>query len=153
MGRSMRETGTVRAGSLLLAGLATLLSACATSEPPAVSQHTGFRCVDDSAECISHRQSALRQLMADNQRSWVREQPTPHAYATGVRLFAFKTKKKELTCDELAQGRREADNAPGVLRGPGGQGLTPAQISRGLMLAHDVGRELGNEMNRRCRKA
>lgn len=138
---------------LVAAALAAVLAACAGGEPPTVSQHTGLRCVDDSPECISHRQSALRQIMADNSRAWIREPATPHAYATGVRLFAFKSKKKELTCDELAQGRREADNAPGVLRGPGGQGLTPAQISRGVMLAGDVGRELGNEMTRRCRKA
>ncbi len=138
-------------GGALLAGL--VLAGCATSEPPKVGQHSGLACVDDSVECISRRQSALRQMMADSQRGWVREQPTPHAYATGVRLFAFKTKKKELSCDELSHGRREADAAPGVLRGPGGQGLTPAQISRGVMLAGDVGRELGNEFNRRCRKA
>ncbi len=130
-----------------------LVAGCASTEPPTVAQHAGLACVDDSVECISRRQSALRQMMADNQRGWVREQPTPHAYATGVRLFAFKTKKKDLTCDELNVGRREADGAPGALRGPGGNGLTPAQISRGVMLAGDVSRELGNEFNRRCRKA
>ena len=32
---------------------------------------------------------------------------TAQAYASGVRLFAFKGRKKELTCDELAIGRRD----------------------------------------------
>ena len=65
--------------------------------------------------------------------------------------FAFKNKKKDLSCEELAHGRKEADAAPAALRS-NGTGLTPAQVSRGAMLAHDVGRELGNEYNRRCKK-
>ena len=69
-----------------------------------------------------------------------------------MRLFALKSKKKELTCDELAHGRNEADRAPGVLRGARGN-LTPAQVSRGIMLASEVSRELAAEMKRRCRKA
>ena len=69
----------------------------------------------------------------------------------GGRLFAFKNKKKDLSCEELAHGRKEADAAPAALRS-NGTGLTPAQVSRGAMLAHDVGRELGNEYNRRCKK-
>ena len=149
--RRPRALRGIAGAGLIAAALG--LSACAGSEPPQVSHHAGLACVDDSVECISRRQAALRQMMSDNQRGWVREQPTPHAYATGVRLFAFKTKKKELSCDELAHGRREADAAPGVLRGSGGNGLTPAQISRGVMLAGDVARELGNELSRRCRKA
>jgi len=70
-----------------------------------------------------------------------------------VRLFALKNKKKDLTCDELARGRDEADRAPGVLRGPEGTNLTPAQKSRGIMLASEVSRELGAEIKRRCKKA
>lgn len=150
-----RATGLGGRARGVQAAVATawVLAGCAGGQQVGVAQHAGLSCVDDSQECIGHRQSALRQIMADHQRAWIREQPTPHAYATGVRLFAFKSKKKELTCDELAIGRREADAAPGVLRGPGGKTLTPAQVSRGVMLAGDVGRELGNEIARRCRKA
>jgi hypothetical protein len=36
------------------------------------------------------------------------------------------------------------------LRGPGGSGLTPAQISRGVILASEVAHELEAEMKRRC---
>ena len=49
-----------------------------------------------------------------------RRTPPPEAYASGVRLFALKSKKKELTCDELAHGRTRPTGAPGVLRGADG---------------------------------
>ncbi|HQD85043.1 MAG TPA: hypothetical protein PK929_18535 [Quisquiliibacterium sp.] len=42
--------------------------------------------------------------------------------------------------------------APAVLRGSGGKGLTPAQVARGVMLAGDVSRELGREINKRCKR-
>jgi hypothetical protein len=90
-------------------------------------------------------------MMADPQRRWVREPSSAAAFASGVRLFAFKQKKRELTCDELAIGQREAEGAAPTLRGPGGAGLTPAQISRGVMFGDEVSRELANERRRRCR--
>jgi hypothetical protein len=138
--RSQRGAGTLAC----VTGAAFLLSACATSDPPVELSKPGYSCVDDSIECINRRQALLRQLQADQSRSWMKEQPTPEAYASGVRLFAMKTKKKELSCAELAQGRQEADS------GPGGAKLTPAQVSRGVMFAGEVSRELGNEIGRRC---
>lgn len=108
------------------------------------------RCIDDSPACIAQRQALLRAMLADKERKWVREPATAESYAGGVRLFALKSKKKELTCAELAHGRREADAGPGVLRGAAGKHLTPAQISRGAMLATEVSRELASEMHRRC---
>src|SRR5690554_4320207 len=101
---------------------------------------SGLGCVDDSRECIEQRRVALDAIMSDKSRAWVHEPPTPEAYASGVRLFAFKTRKRELSCGELAVGRREADNAPAVLRGPQASSLTPAQVSRGLMLGAEVSR-------------
>ena len=90
-------------------------------------------------------------MVGDKDRKWVREPASPQAYASGVRLFAFKSRKKDLSCDELAVGRREADAGPGVLRGSGGSGLSPAQVSRGVMLSSEVSKELSNEMQRRCK--
>lgn len=136
--------------ALVLLGL--FGSACASSQPePIADTQSGMSCVDDSPRCIEQRQSAFRAIMADRERRWVREPATPEAYASGVRLFAFKGRKKELTCDELSHGRREADAAPGILRGSVTGQLTPAQISRGTMLAAEVSKELGVEMKRRCR--
>jgi hypothetical protein len=108
-------------------------------------------CIDDSKACIEQRQAALKSLLADQNRAWVRQPASPAAYASGVRLFALRSKRRELTCDELMLGRRETDGAATVLRGPGGSGLSPAQISRGTLLAAEVGRELATEMQRRCK--
>ena len=56
-------------------------------------------------------------------------------------------------CEELGIGRKEAEAGPALLRGPEGRGLTTAQIARGAMLSQEVGRELGNEIKRRCGRA
>lgn len=137
-----------------VAALATALAVagCAGADGPEIAA-AGLGCVDDSLECVGKRQSALRQLVGDKDRKWVREPPTAASYASGVRLFAFKTKKKELSCEELTVGRKEADNAPGVLRSPQAAQLTPAQASRGIMLASEVSRELTSEFARRCKRA
>lgn len=111
--------------------------------------NTGLTCVDDSKECIDRRGAALRAMMTDKSRSWIKEPATPAAYASGVRLFAYKSRKRDLSCEELAHGKREADAAPQVLRGAAG--LSPAQVSRSAMLAGEVSRELAAEMKRRCK--
>jgi hypothetical protein len=130
--------------------VAAVLAACAGPEQP-LSPQAGLRCVDDSAECIARRQSALRQLVAEPSRSWVKQPASAEAYASGVRLFAFKTRKKDLSCDELKHGKHEADAGASVLRGPQGKSLTPAQVSRGVMLAGEVSKELSREIARRCK--
>ncbi len=132
----------------LAIGLA--LGGCAGGEVALPASQAGLGCVDDSPHCISERGNALKGLMADKSKSWVRQPATPAAYASGVRIWALKEKKRELSCDELAHARREADGAAPALRGSKGS-LTPAQISRGIMLAQDVSKELGNEFGRRCR--
>ena len=143
-----------RAVTVPLAGIAVgvLLAAtgCSNSNFETTTVAAGLGCVDDSKACIDHRQAARTAMLADKNRGWVKEPATASAYASGVRMFAFKTEKPRLTCVELAAGRREADAAPTALRGPSGQGLSPAQISRGVMFAAEVGRELTSEMKRRC---
>jgi hypothetical protein len=118
---------------------------------PDKESRAGFACVDDSNHCIEQRSATLKSIMADRERKWVKEPATPEAYASGVRLFAFKVRKKELTCNELAIGRREAEAAAGVLRGAASAELTPAQVSRGIMFGTEVSRELTAELNRRCK--
>lgn len=132
--------------------LAAALAACAGSNAPSQPQ-LGLSCVDDSTHCISQRERVFDGYMADKSRSWVKHPVTPEAYASGVRLFALSKKRKDLTCEELLHGKREADGASGALRGPGGKSLTPAQISRGVMLAGEVSRELSREHDRRCKRA
>ncbi|MBO0763277.1 MAG: hypothetical protein J2P50_01595 [Hyphomicrobiaceae bacterium] len=110
----------------------------------------GLTCINDSLECIAQRQATLKAMLADKERKWVSEPATPQTHANGVRLFAFRSAKAELTCEELLRGRREAEAAPRVLRDQ--HGLSPAQVSRAALLAAEVRRELAAEMNRRrCR--
>jgi hypothetical protein len=112
----------------------------------------GLACLDDSPECVDQRQAVLKSMIADKDRKWVKEPVTVQAHASGVRLFAFRSRKKELSCEELAHGKREADSTPKLLRGPEASGLSPAQISRASMFAAEVSKELGAEMRlRRCR--
>jgi hypothetical protein len=140
------------AGFVCAAAAIAMLAGCGGSvvdgTPAALTNHG---CVDDSQACIAQRQASLRALQADKSRSWVKQPASINSYATGVRLFAFKTEKTRLSCDELGAGRREADGAPGLLRSPQAQGLNPATVSRGLMFATEVGRELDKEALRRCR--
>ena len=133
-----------------VAGVALLLASCSlgftsTELPPPGG------CVDDSKECIDRRGAALRSMVADKDRRWVKEPATAGSYASGVRLFAYKSRKRDLTCEELAHGKREADAAPSALTGPPAAGLSPAQISRSSMLAAEVSKELAAEMKRRCK--
>jgi len=111
----------------------------------------GLSCVDDSANCIARRKRTLNHLMTSPDRSWMNSQPSAKAYASGVRLFAYKRQKTSLNCKELGLGRQEARAAASVLKGPQGRELSPAQVSRGAMLAKEVDRELKREMSRRCK--
>lgn len=146
---SMCLAATRIVANLALTVASVAMTACAISTQSELQR--GFGCVDDSPECIGHRQTTLRYLIADKTNSWVKDSPTPEAYASGVRLFAYKAKKRELTCEELSRGKLEADTAKYSLAGLANR-LTPAQISRSNMLAAEVGRELEAEMKRRCRK-
>lgn len=150
---SVRHAVASAANLALVAGLLGLsgcLGACAITTGTQIGTQSGLSCVDDSSECISRRQATLRYMVDDKQRSWVNESPTPEAYASGVRLFAYKTKKKELTCNELKRGKIEADAARPSLTSLGNR-ITPAQMSRSVMLAGEVGRELQREFDRRCK--
>lgn len=89
--------------------------------------------------------------MADKSRSFMRQPATADSYASGVRLFAISKRRKELTCDELAHAKREADAGPSVLRSNAGR-LTPAQVARGVILANEVSRDIGREQAKRCQK-
>ncbi len=131
---------------------AATLAACGNSGPVEIGPR-GLHCVDDSQGCISERGTALKALVGDKGKGWIRQPAPPAAYASGVRLFAYKQRKRELSCEELAIGRTEADAGPVILRGPYGKNLSIAQISRGVMLSQEISRELGNEIKRRCGRA
>lgn len=141
-----------RPAALALAGLVAALAGCQSANLDGGMQGfgKGDRCINDSKQCLGERSSALNELMLDKKNTWIHQKPSAESYAAGVRLFAYKTKKRQLTCAELAAGVREADAAPNMLRGGAGSHLPPGHVSRGLILASEVSRELKRESQRRC---
>ncbi len=134
----------------LAAAIALLLAACGGGPDASIgSPMAGLSCVDDSPQCIAKRQATLQYYTSSQDRSWIRQRPDASAYASGVRLFAFKRQKTALTCAELQTGVAEADAAPRTLAAAAN--LTPAQVSRGKMLAREVATELKREHKRRCK--
>ncbi|CEJ86437.1 conserved hypothetical protein [Hyphomicrobium sp. GJ21] len=137
----------------MIAALATCfeLAGCAGVPDPAFAQQRGLKCVDDSNVCISQRKMVFDSYMADKSRAWIKQPAGPHEYASGVRLMAYSKMRKDLSCEQLAHAKEEADRGPASLSGGSYVGLTTAQVARGAMLAREVSRELANEMARRCR--
>ncbi|MBN9353067.1 MAG: hypothetical protein J0H04_03455 [Hyphomicrobium denitrificans] len=137
----------------MIAVLATCfeLAGCAGAPDPAFAQQRGLKCVDDSNVCISQRKMVFDSYMADKSRAWIKQPAGPHEYASGVRLMAYSKMRKDLSCEQLAHAKEEADRGPASLSGGSYVGLTTAQVARGAMLAREVSRELANEMARRCR--
>jgi hypothetical protein len=144
----LRGRAAIAAGAIALC----LAAPACTGFIDAGDTRAGLSCVDDSPECVAQRQATLKSLLADKDHAWVKEPVTPAAHASAVRLFAFRSKKRELSCQQLAIGRREADAVAKTLRGPDGKGLSAAQVSRATLFAAEVGKELAAEMRaRRCR--
>jgi hypothetical protein len=137
--------------SLTLGALCLVAASGCSSQNAEFTTTSSLNCVDDSAQCVSSRQTALRSMVADKSKSWVKQPADASAHASGVRLFALRQRRRDLTCDELAHGRREADAAPAVLRASTGR-LTHAQIARGVILAGEVSRDLAREQAKRCGK-
>lgn len=135
--------------TLAMGALATVLTACGGGDGFESEVRPHHSCVDDSVGCIAKRQADLRVILADRKNQWVHHPANADSYAAGVRLFAFKARKRELTCAELSIGKREADAGPGTLRGTAGRHLTPAQVARGVILSAEISRELTGEMRRR----
>ena len=133
------------------AGLFCLaLSACSLFGPD--DPRAGLSCLDDSKECVDRRRVTLDSYLADNDHKWIKEPATAQAHVSGVRLFAFRSRKKELSCEELARGRREADSVAKSLHGPEGKEISPALIARATLFASEVSKELTAEIRaRRCK--
>lgn len=138
--------------SLTLGAMCLAAASGCSSQPADFTTTSSLNCVDDSPQCVSSRQTALRGMVADKSKSWVKQPADASAHASGVRLFALRQRRRDLTCDELAHGRREADTAPNVLRANAGR-LTHAQVARGVILAGEVSRDLAREQAKRCGKS
>ena len=149
----MTFTGTCSTALSIALGAMCAVAAGGCSSPNVEFTTTSsLNCVDDSAQCVSSRQSALRTMVNDKSKSWVKQPADASAHASGVRLFALRQRRRDLTCDDLAHGKREADTAPAVLRASAGR-LTHAQVARGVILAGEVSRDLAREQAKRCGKS
>ncbi len=126
VGRFLPIAAVVALASALASCAAFDLETAATGPPRA-------DCVDDTPACVERRSAALKEMMGDKKHTWVREPANAHSYAAGVRLFAFKSRKRDLSCDELAHGKREADGAPAALGGP-----EFGRLDAGAEIARDV---------------
>ena len=127
------------------------LAGCAFSATEGdIGGKSSYGCLDDSKGCVDQRQASLKLLLADKGAAWTRHPATAEDYASGVRMFAYKSRKRELACPDLHRGRSEADAAGPALMGASGR-LSPAQISRAKMFASEVSRELTTEARRRCK--
>lgn len=129
----------------------SLLTASCMSSLEGEDTRAGLSCVDDTPECVDQRQATLKSMLSDQERKWVKEPTSAKAHASGVRLFAFRAKKGELSCEELVHGRREADDVKKSLKGD--TSLTPAQVSRANLFAAEVSKELTAEIKKRRCKA
>ena len=67
----------------------------------------GEPCLDDSKACIDSRVATVNGMVTDPSKAWINATPTRGTYASGVRLFAWRSSKDRLTCEELAAGLRE----------------------------------------------
>ena len=142
-------TGLRSAICLAVAGCIGLAGCAFGTTQPSYDLSSGLNCVDDSAQCMAKRKAALAQIMSDKSNAWVDERPAAQADASGVRLFAFKKRKRQLNCRQLKVGYLEAKSARQRLRASNDPRLTPALISRGAILGDEVAKELKREIRRR----
>jgi len=143
----LRQLSSALNGMIATGLLAVALGACAGSGSSLVAT-----CLDDSPACISKRKTTLNSLLADQNRSWIKRKPDPVVYATGVRLFAWRKVKGDLTCDELRSGISETGSARKTLSGQI-TGASRTRIGQIIALSDDVKKELRRTARgKRCPK-
>ncbi len=95
-------------------------------------------------------ETLLRKMTEGSDRSWISQSETPEGLLTGVRMFALRTLRPKLTCDELGTALEQLRGVPAALR-PAPAGSTPEDIARTNRLAAEVHDELRAENENRCR--
>lgn len=105
----------------------------------------------DEASCANVETcvSVLKTMVADPERAWMHRPASPAVLANGVRLFAYRALKTQLTCSELAAAITEIETAAQAFSGSVA-GLKPEQITRVRVLSVEVGTELQAENAERC---
>ena len=126
------------------------LAACSGTEPPPPPPNAAAGCVDDSKHCIEMRGHALKAMLADGKRTWVTKPESPAAYATGVKLFAYRGTRDKLTCAELAHGREETRSMPQTLKPGSVAGMNDSRLAQVRDMSGQVHKELAKEFDRAC---
>jgi hypothetical protein len=116
----------------------------ARPEAPSRPEGSQLDCGSDAA-CLSQ----LKALIEDPQRGWIGNLVPTTEYARGVRLFAYRALRAQLTCNELILALAEIEAARKPLARPV-PGVTPAQAARARMLSDEVEAELRVERAARC---
>ena len=107
-------------------------------------------CLDDSGDCIASRTAAYNEMVADKQHAWVNRPASRSLHASGIRMFAFKATKAQLTCAQLTAGINEASSVRGALAGSM-QGVSADRISQAKALADETRAELQKvRLKKRC---
>ena len=89
-------------------------------------------------------------MLGDPKRSWITKPEMAAAYATGVKLLAYRGKKVEMTCAELAHGREETRTMPQTLKPGSVQGMNDSRLAQVRDLSGQVNKELSREFDRAC---
>lgn len=107
-------------------------------------------CLDDSGDCVASRTAAFKELVADKQHAWVNRPASRSLHASGIRMFAYKATKAQLTCAQLTAGINEASSVRGALAGPM-NGVSADRISQAKALAEETRTELQKvRTSKRC---
>jgi len=91
----------------------------------------------------------LRALVENSDRSWMRRAETPAEVLTGVRIFAYRALRAQLTCGELGVALAQLAGVPTKLRTPP-PGSRPQEVASATRLAAEVHEELSAERETRC---
>jgi hypothetical protein len=97
-------------------------------------------------------EALLLELTESADRSWIARPETLEGLLTGVRMFAFRTLRPQLTCGELAVAMQQLRSVPDALRSAP-VGSRPEDVVRATRLAAEVHEELRAENDARCRAA
>lgn len=115
----------------------------------------GLACVDDSKDYMDEAPGDARAACSPTRKKPAVKDTRDSASACFGRSLAspYRTQKKDLNCDELAAGRREADSRMARAAGPDAKGLSPLGVPRASMFAAEVSKELTAEEcgARRCK--
>ncbi len=142
------RAGKGNRGLMALALAAALGLAGGCSSGPGL----GEPCLDDSKACIDSRVATVNGMVTDPGKAWINQAPTRATYASGVRLFAWRSSKDRLTCEELAAGLREMAAAKASLSQGPIPGTTAERNNQVKAMTDDATAELAKTAKaKKCR--